>query len=81
MLSTSHNFLFVHIPKTAGNSIQDALRLYADDKFATRAPHQDGVERFELRSAKYNTTKHSTLADYEREYGAQMLRKVVPDRL
>lgn len=69
MLSTERSFLYLHIPKTGGNSIQDALRSYSDDRLVSLAPHQDGVERFELRSDRYRTQKHSTLGDYLREYG------------
>lgn len=76
MLSTSHQFLFVHIPKTAGNAIQGAFRQYADDKFVCEAPHQDGLERFELRSTRYQTHKHSTLTNYRREYGAAMVERL-----
>ncbi len=72
MLSLSHNFLFIHVPKTAGNAIQGALSAYADDNIVRLAPHQDGIERFEVRSAVYATVKHSTLADYRREYGEDL---------
>lgn len=76
MLSTSHQFLFIHIPKTAGNTIQDALREYSDDKIISLAKHQDGVERFEVRSSRYNTIKHSTLKEYENEYGREMMNSL-----
>lgn len=76
MLSTSHRFLFVHVPKTAGNAIQDALRPYADDNIVCLKPYQDGVERFELRSDRYRTQKHSTLSEYRSEYGAEMLGRL-----
>lgn len=69
MLSTTKRFLFIHVPKTGGNSIQDALRPYADDAIVAIAPHQDGVERFELRSDQYATHKHSTLREYRQAYG------------
>lgn len=64
MLSIAHNFLFVHVPKTAGNSVQRVLLDYSEDEMLLRGPHQDGVERFELQSPTVKMHKHSTLADY-----------------
>lgn len=62
MLSLSHRFLFVHIPKTAGNSIQRILSPYSEDQIVTHG-FQDGVERFEVRG-RFTRHKHATLADY-----------------
>lgn len=76
MLSMSHNFLFVHIPKTAGNSIQNALRHYSMDKVVCLTNYQDGVERFEVRSELYKTHKHSVLNDYINEYGDALYSKL-----
>ncbi len=73
MLSTKHRFLFVHIPKTGGNSVQSVLEPYSDDSIVKATPYQDGINRFEVRSARYRTAKHSTIADYRREYGEAML--------
>lgn len=67
MISIKKNFIFVHIPKTAGNSLQNILRDYSEDKIVCKASHQDGLERFEIESEVYGTTKHSTLADYKRQ--------------
>ncbi len=70
MISESKGFIFVHIPKTAGNSIQTALRPYADDEFTTPNPFHDGVERFEIRNKKYpKLRKHSGISDYRRALG------------
>ena len=71
MLSTRHRFLFVHIPKTAGNAVQTILRNYADDEIVSHK-HQDGVEMFGVRSPQNGTRKHSTLATYRREYGKEL---------
>jgi len=65
MISIAKKFLFIHIPKTAGNSLQNILLKYSEDKIVTLAAHQDGVERFEIRNNKYNITKHSTLSHYK----------------
>lgn len=69
MISLTHGFLFVHIPKTAGNSIQNILRDYSEDRIVASGG-QDGVERFEVRSEGRDLVKHSTLAEYYRELGA-----------
>lgn len=77
MLSTSHSFLFVHVPKTGGNSVQDALREYSADSFVCLAPHQDGIERFELRSSHFPATvKHTTLYDYKRSYPPRLYERL-----
>ncbi|MGB9474120.1 MAG: sulfotransferase family 2 domain-containing protein [Candidatus Udaeobacter sp.] len=64
MISIQKRFLFVHIPKTAGNSIQSVLRDYSEDELVALRSEQDGVERFGLRNPKYKIKKHSTLAEY-----------------
>jgi len=74
MISFQKRFLFVHIPKTAGNSIQSVLRDYSEDELVALRSEQDGVERFGLRNPKYKIKKHSTLAEYraalgERQFG------------
>lgn len=53
----------MHIPKTAGNAIQNVLRQYSDDEIICTAPHHDGVERFELNNI-YGLNKHSSAMDY-----------------
>ena len=64
MISFQKRFLFVHIPKTAGNSIQSVLRHYSEDEIVALRGEQDGIERFGLRNPKYKIKKHSTLAEY-----------------
>ena len=70
MISFEKQFLFIHIPKTAGNSIQGVLREYSEDEIVVGAG-QDGVERFEVKSGGRDLMKHSTLADYVRELGPE----------
>jgi hypothetical protein len=69
MISFQKRFLFVHIPKTAGNSIQSVLRDYSEDELVALRDEQDGVERFGLRNPKYKVKKHSTLAEYRAALG------------
>jgi hypothetical protein len=69
MISLKKRFLFVHIPKTAGNSIQSVLRDYSEDELVALRGEQDGVERFGLRNPRYKVKKHSTLAEYRAALG------------
>jgi hypothetical protein len=65
MISRARQFLFVHVPKTGGNSIQNILKAYSEDEILLRDPHQDGVERFEVRNATFGFLKHSPLSEYK----------------
>ena len=69
MISFQKRFLFVHIPKTAGNSIQSVLRDYSEDELVALRGEQDGIERFGLRNSTYKIKKHSTLAEYRGALG------------
>ena len=74
MISLQKRFLFVHIPKTAGNSIQSVLRDYSEDQLVALRKEQDGVERFGLRNPKYKIKKHSTLSEYRDALGHEQFR-------
>lgn len=76
MLSTSHAFLFIHVPKTGGNALQKALLPFSDDKMALIAPHHDGVDRFEVRSPVLDIHKHSTLQDYRRQLSPEVFKRL-----
>ena len=69
MISFQKRFLFVHIPKTAGNSIQSVLRDYSEDELVALRGEQDGIERFGLRNPEYKIKKHSMLAEYRAALG------------
>ena len=74
MISFQNRFLFVHIPKTAGNSIQSVLRDYSEDQLVALRNEQDGIERFGLRNPKYKIKKHSTLSEYRDALGDERFR-------
>ena len=76
MISLQKRFLFVHIPKTAGNSIQTVLRDYSEDELVALRPEQDGIERFGLRNPRYKLQKHSTLAEYRDAVGNEQFRSL-----
>ena len=76
MISLQKSFLFVHIPKTAGNSIQSVLRDYSEDQLLALRKEQDGIERFGLRNPKYKIKKHSTLSEYRDALGEEQFRNL-----
>ena len=76
MISLQKRFLFVHIPRTGGNSIQSILRNYSEDQVVSLHSHQDGIERFELRNPNFKIKKHSTLADYRAALGEDSFRSL-----
>jgi hypothetical protein len=76
MISLRKRFLFVHIPKTAGNSIQSLLRHYSEDEIVSLRREQEGIERFGVRNPNYKIKKHSTLAEYQAALGEEQFRSL-----
>jgi hypothetical protein len=76
MISFQKGFLFVHIPKTAGNSIQSVLRDYSEDRLIAVRKEQDGIERFAVRNPKYKIRKHSALREYRDALGDEQFRQL-----
>src|SRR5947199_7305777 len=76
MISFQKRFLFVHIPKTAGNSIQSVLRDYSEDQIVALRSEQDGIEHFGLHNPNYKIRKHSTLAEYRMALGDEQFRSL-----
>jgi hypothetical protein len=75
MISHKHKFIFIHIPKTGGNSVQTVLAPFSDDRIEARHTHQDGVERFAVRG-RLTPDKHVDLAYYARHLRLERFRIV-----
>ena len=76
MISFQKQFLFVHVPRTGGNSIQSVLKDYSEDEIVALRGEQDGIERFGLRNPKYKIKKHSTLVQYRDALGDEQFRNL-----
>jgi hypothetical protein len=63
VLSLRGGWLFVHVPKTGGNSLQWVLHPHSDDRLVARSP-RDGVEDFAV-AGPVTPRKHASLAEYE----------------
>jgi len=64
MISIQNKFIFIHVPKTGGNSLQEILKIYSEDVLTTNGKYQDGIEDFGVTNTKYKTKKHSPLSYY-----------------
>ena len=77
MISLSRGFLFIHVPKTGGNSIFQALREYSEERIITPGPVQDGVERFGTANDTYPTiVKHSSLSEHQDVLSPEVFRSL-----
>jgi len=72
MMSLEHRFLFLHVPKSGGNSIQSVLVDYSDDEIVTRNDAQDGFQRFAIRNPVLGVAKHATLRNYVDAFGTDV---------
>ncbi|MDG6099377.1 sulfotransferase family protein [Alteromonas sp. ZYF713] len=75
MISFERKFIFLHYPKTAGNSLQNHLIQFSSDEKVCEAEHQDGLERFQVVNHALRTRKHSKLKDYENALGTDKLNE------
>ena len=70
MISLQNRWLFIHNPRTGGNSLQSILFPYSDDRLIT-GPFADGIDRFGVRG-RYTPDKHASIADYASRLSAEM---------
>lgn len=63
MISSRYSFLYLHVSKTGGNSIQSVLLPFSDDR-QTCTAHQDGQDRFGV-TGPLTPKKHARLQNYE----------------
>jgi hypothetical protein len=70
VISSTHKFIFLHVPKTAGNAVQTYLLPFSDDRKVVHG-HQDGVERFDVRGT-VTPNKHAMLEAYADRLGPQL---------
>jgi|GEM_PF-736801 len=70
MLSLKHNFVFIHIPKTGGNSFQSVVEPFTEDSRFKTGTYQDLRNRFAV-SGPITTRKHCTSAEYIERLGME----------
>ena len=77
MISVQKRFLFVHVPKTGGNSVQEVLGRYSEDEMIRLDGRHDGVERFGVRNTEASDLKkHSPLRQYQRELAPALFKSL-----
>ena len=73
MISHKHKFIFIHAPKTAGNSIQNILINYSENTYTNKrydSIKKEYVNKFGIKSEdrKFKITKHTKLNSYYRNW-------------
>lgn len=71
MISSTYRFIFIHIPKTGGNSTQLTLLPYSDDRKLQTKSVQDGVNYFEI-GGDVTPQKHAPISTYIKALGQEI---------
>jgi len=80
MLSLRHKFLFLHVPKTGGSSVCEALAPYSEDRMVRVKPWDP--DQFELSSPLLGLpSKHAAWDDYAKVITPQEMRCLSPFRV
>jgi Sulfotransferase family len=74
MISLREGWLFVHVPKTGGNSLQSVLVEDSDDHL-TVDQYRDGIDEFEV-AGQHTDRKHTTLQEYHDRLPAETYRRL-----
>jgi len=81
VISLSHNFIYIHIPKTAGNSITACLQNYSADEIVWRPSsghikNEDGKQGLDVINKSLGgdlrMQKHAKVNDYAQNLGQQI---------
>ena len=66
MIISKKKLIFIHIPKTGGNSFSHLLINYSKEKIIRLRAYNDKINTFEIRG-KYTYDKHQTLEQYKKK--------------
>lgn len=74
MISEKHKFVFVHVPKTGGNSVQTCLLDYSEGEKSFDGEDKDGVNHFDIKHTNFSYSKHSPIRVYQKDLGVEGIK-------